>query len=200
MYTAHVMDLGGLPDHELMLLVKAYRDPSAAPGRSPDDSEPAAVAEAAFAELIRRHQGPLLNYFRRMGAHMDEAEDLVQETFLRVFGYRSRYEPVSKFTSFLYVLARHARADALRRAARSPEPRTDAVESAQGASPGSRGSHLDVQAALDRLSETLRPAVVLSVFQGLSYQEIADVLGIPLGTVKSRIHAGMKQLREMLDD
>lgn len=172
------MGLETLSDHELMMLLKAS----------------GAQVDSAFAELIRRHQDSLLNYFRRMGAHIDEAEDLVQETFLRVFAYRKKYEPVGSFASFLYVLARHAHADLARRALRAERRRE-----ASGCTPADSGFAMDVQEALDKLSEPLRSAVVLSVFQGLSYQEIAEVLGVPLGTVKSRIHAGMKRLREELD-
>jgi len=157
----------------------------------------------AFADLARRHQNNLLNFFVRMGAYYHEAEDMVQETLLRVFKYRDRYQPTAKFTTFLYVLARHVWADRGRQAGRwdrlHAQLKSDAeiVEGVPGVAPGNR---LDVQEALDRLSPKLREVLVLNIYQGMRYQEIADVLGVPLGTVKSRINLALKEMRERLDD
>jgi RNA polymerase sigma-70 factor, ECF subfamily len=165
-------------------------------------AEAAGGSSSAFAELVRRHQNGLLNFFRRMGANTD-AEDLVQETFLRVFKYRSRYRPTARFSTFLYVLARHAWADRGRRAARTLRLQTglqaEADVQRDGASP-SAASGLDVEEALKRLSPKLRDAVVLNVCQGLRYQEVADVLKIPLGTVKSRINLALRDLRRVMNE
>lgn len=154
----------------------------------------------AFAELVRRYQRPLLNFFRRVGARMDEAEDLVQETFLRVYAYRERYRPSGKFSSFLYVLARHAWADFARKGARGPKADMEAL--AGSAVPGGHSrtdARLDVQEALGSLSEKLRMVLVLSIYQGLKQEEIAEALGIPVGTVKSRMHLALKRMKELLD-
>lgn len=153
----------------------------------------------AFVVLVRRHQKSLLNFFRRMGARSDEAEDMAQETFLRVFGYRDRYEPTGKFTNFLFVLARHVWADAGRRSQRRPEVPSETLD--EGPAPDERGApraeaRVDVEAALAQLSEKLRSVVVLSVYQGLEYARIAEILAIPVGTVKSRMHLAMRRLRE----
>jgi RNA polymerase sigma-70 factor (ECF subfamily) len=166
----------------------------------------------AFAELVRRYQSPLLNFFPRMGARTDEAEDLVQETFLRVFRYRERYRPSGKFTNFLYVLARHAWADMARKGAREPKTNSETLEALpapratdgpdsrpQVAHPGGADSRLDVQQALDALSEKLRVVLVLRVYQGLKQDEIAETLGIPVGTVKSRMHLAFRRMKELLD-
>jgi RNA polymerase sigma-70 factor (ECF subfamily) len=155
----------------------------------------------AFAELVRRYQRALLNFFVRLGAQLDEADDLAQETFLRVYGYRHRYAGDERFKSFLYVLARHARADLLRRSKRSTEVASDALEtSPDSGRPHTAGveAKLDVQKALSGLSEKLRMVVVLGVLQGMEYRDIAEVLEIPVGTVKSRMHLAMLQLREEL--
>lgn len=157
----------------------------------------------AFEELVTRHQHGLLNFFSRMGAYT-EAEDLVQETFLRVFRYRRRYRPTAKFTTFLYVLGRNVWADLGRKKAR--RERLDAslqteAEIARREERGEKGAvRLDVQAALNRLSPKLREVVVLNVYRGMSYQEVADALGIPLGTVKSRLNLALHELREFFDD
>lgn len=164
----------------------------------------AAGSDAAFAELIRLHQGPLLNFFRRMGAHHHDGEDLVQETFVRLYRFRLRYRPTARFRTFLYVLARHAWADRCRRSLRRERLthwlRT-AVEVDEAApEPVVPASGMDAQSALDRLSPKLREVLVLNVYQGLRYQEIADAVGIPLGTVKSRINLALGTIRRWLDE
>jgi len=154
----------------------------------------------AFATIVRRHQNPLVNFFRRMGVPITEAEDLAQTTFLRVYAYRKRWRPTGKFTSFLYVLARHVWTDMVRKSARTPRANEPAV--AEATAPGANDAadaRMDVQSALVELSDKLRSVVVLNLYQGLKYQEIADVLDIPLGTVKSRMHLALKQLKEILD-
>ena len=164
--------------------------------------EVAAGSDAAFTELIHRHQNRLLNFFVRMGAYHD-AEDLVQETFVRVYKARARYRPTARFTTYLFVLARHVWADlgrkAMRRDRLQNSLRTD-MEIEGGVVRPPVASALDVQEALDKLSPKLRAVVVLNVYQGLQYQEIAEVLAIPLGTVKSRMNLALKALREMFDE
>lgn len=163
-------------------------------------SEAAAGSEMAFTVLVRRHQNALLNFFTRMGALMD-GEDLVQETFVRLYRYRDRYRPSARFTALLYHLARNVWADRGRKEARSERLASGLrVESAisrerEFVNPGER---LDVDAALQKLSPKLREAIVLNVYQRLRYQEIADVLEIPLGTVKSRINLALTALKEHL--
>ncbi len=162
--------------------------------------EVAAGSEPAFTALVRRHQQPLLNFFVRMGARTD-SEDLVQETFVRVFRYRDSYRPSARFTAFLYHLARHVWADRGRKACRHARLAA-ALENEchvhTQPAPVRAGESMDVQAALDRLSPKLREAIVLNVYQGLRYQEVADVLGIPLGTVKSRINLALAALKQIL--
>ena len=158
--------------------------------------------EGAFAQLVARHEMPLVNFFRRLGAYQ-VAEDLAQDTFLRLFRYRTRYRPSAKFTTFLYTLARHAWVDHLRQIAR----RERIVErgriewpTSDDATSGVARARLDAQAALATLSEKLRVVVVMSLYQGLGYAEIAKALGIPVGTVKSRMFLALRQLRSWFDE
>jgi len=164
--------------------------------------ETAAGSEAAFAELIRRNQNGLLNFFVRMGVYND-AEDLVQETFLRVYKARGRYRPAARFTTFLYMLARHVWSDRGRKAKMykrlDDSLKTDA-EIGGGVTLPVSAAGMDVQEALNRLSPKLREAIVLNVYQGLRYQDVADALEIPLGTVKSRINLALQELRGMFDE
>jgi RNA polymerase sigma-70 factor, ECF subfamily len=158
----------------------------------------ASGSQDAFATLIRRHQNPLLNFFVRMGAYLD-GEDLVQETFLRVFRYRERYRPAASFRTFLYLLARHVWTDRCRKLMRRERLtswlRTDAEIRDDAPAGNGSADALDVQAALNGLSPKLREVLVLNVYQGLPYQDVADILGIPLGTVKSRINLALATMR-----
>ncbi|MEI6167908.1 MAG: RNA polymerase sigma factor [bacterium] len=164
--------------------------------------ETAAGSETSFSELIHRHQNGLLNFFVRMGVYND-AEDLVQETFIRVYKARGRYRPAAKFTTFLYVLARHVWADRGRKAKMhtrlEASLKTDA-EIGGGVSLPASQAGMDAQTALNRLSPKLREVLVLNIYQGLRYQEIAEVLEIPLGTVKSRINLALQELRGIFDE
>lgn len=153
----------------------------------------------ALESLVRRHQQSLVNFFRRMGAYMD-AEDLAQETFIRVYKYRDRYRPTAKFTSFLYTVARHVWLDLLRQSRKREELtrrlEADGPRSSDGGHPATR-LKMDVDGALRRLPEKLRSVIVLSFYQGLKYEEIATVLRIPLGTVKSRVFLALARLKEV---
>lgn len=156
----------------------------------------------AFTALIRRHQGPLVNFFRRMGADTHEAEDMTQATFLRLYGYRLKYAPTAKFTTFLYTLARNAWTDNVRKLKRWRNADfTDGRWEVAGPEEVRRiENRLVVQEALSRLSERLRIVVVMSVYQGLRYEEISEALEIPVGTVKSRMFIALRRLKEVLDE
>jgi RNA polymerase sigma-70 factor (ECF subfamily) len=162
--------------------------------------EVARGSEAAFTALVQRHQDSLLNFFTRMGVSCD-GEDLVQETFVRLFRYRARYRPTAPFGGFLYHIARQVWADRGRkivRLERLTAAYQNELETCGRSAPIPAGEALDTAAALVRLSPKLREVVVLNVCRGLSYQEVAEALGIPLGTVKSRLNLAFAALREML--
>lgn len=155
----------------------------------------------AFEVLVRRYQESLLNFFLRLGAYKESAEDLVQESFLRLFNYRLKYRPSAKFTTFLYKLARHAWIDEMRKTKARPQITTElSIDQFPSNSEHvlQTERRIDIQEALDGLSEKLHIVVVMSVYQRLKYQEIAEVLGISLGTVKSRIFYAFQQLKEKL--
>ena len=155
----------------------------------------------AFADLVRRYQHSLVNFFRRMGARKGETDDLVQDTFLRVFAHSRKYRPSGKFSNFIYVVARHAWADMARKAIRAPKTDELALANASVDAESSRTlDRLDVRSAVEGLSEKLREVVVLNVYQGLKYREVAEVMDIPLGTVKSRMHLALRKIREFLDN
>lgn len=143
----------------------------------------------------------LLNFFWRSGVSPFEGEDLVQETYLRLWKYRREYKPTAKLSTFLFLLARQVRLDALRSDTRRERRerewgsgRTDVQEAAPV------GEREDVRRAVARLPESMRDVVELGVFQDLPYAEVSEILGIPIGTVKSRMYNAIRKLKEMLDD
>jgi len=155
----------------------------------------------AFVTLVRRHQSSLLNFFRNLGVYND-AEDLAQDTFLRLFKYRKRYQPKAKFTTFLFMIARQVRIDMLRKLKRREDlseqfrekAEADEVERRERREP-----ETDVDALLQSLPDAMREVVVLNIYQGLRYKEISQVLGVPVGTVKSRMFHALRNMRERLD-
>lgn len=159
--------------------------------------------KSALTELIEGHQKSLANFFCKLGGSRTDAEDLIQETFLRVYKAAKNYEVKAKFSTFLYMLARHTWIDHLRHKGRritetteyplelvkDEDKRIQHVEAAE-----------EVQRHLNRLSDKYRDVVVLSFFMKFKYAEIAEQLDIPIGTVRSRLHEAMKRLREMTEN
>ena len=155
---------------------------------------------SALMEEAKQYEKKLLNFFWRQGVSYSEGEDLVQETYLRLWEYRERYVHSAKLSTFLFLIARQVRIDALRRQTRREKreeswgkERPDTVE------PDSF-SRDDVRWAVLRLSEPLREVIELGVFQDLPYAQVSEILGIPVGTVKSRMSNALKKLKEIFDD
>lgn len=153
----------------------------------------------AFTALVHRHQRRLLNFFWRCGVYQD-AEDLVQQTFVRLYRYRNRYQPSARLTTFLYLLARQVWIDELRR-----RQRHDRLLKGLAAEPPSETAcadsdgRMDVTRALAALPEAMRQVVEMGVYQGMDYEEIGRVLRIPVGTVKSRMYYALRQLRQSME-
>lgn len=180
--------------------------PVPAPAPDPSDAEDvslmlraAADDAAAFSALVRKHEKPLANYFARNGVYRD-VEDLVQLAFLKLHRTRRGYRPTAKFTTFLYLLARQVLVDHVRATQRRTRLHEEAGKELDAAQPAPRfrGEGQDAEAALGSLSHPLRETVVLVVMQGLAYNEAADVLGVPVGTVKSRVNAALRQMKDFL--
>ncbi len=169
----------------------------------------------AFAVLVRRYEGELYGYLRRYLGDGELAEDVFQNTFVQVFTKIGQYEAGRPVRPWLYTIATHQAIDALRRQGRHQAVRLDQErEELAGADvatllgllesrgPGpleqmqSEERRQLVRASVDRLPEFLRQVVVLAYYQGMKYKDVADVLGIPVGTVKSRLHAALVRLHE----
>ena len=175
-------------------------------------------SEEAFAELVRRHERGVLNYFYRMLQNRQVAEELTQEVFLALVKNAQRYKPTAKFTTYLYTIASNmVSKEWLRRKRR---PKVFSLFATWGGRDGDSDfhplehvsdRHADtlaafrqdevteaVNEALLHLPEHQREAFVLRRFQDLSYQEIASVTKVPIGTAKSRVVRAERALRPLL--
>jgi len=170
----------------------------------------------AFEALVERYGRHVYNIAYRMAGNDADAKDLSQEAFLRVFRAFRRIDPTAKLESWLYRIVTNLYIDTLRR---RPKVR---VESLDAPITGPKGTeiprdvadpatgpedtvlnarlNLDVQRALLGLTVELRAVVVLSDIEGYSYEEIGEMLEIPVGTVKSRLHRARKTLQDRLGD
>ena len=166
---------------------------------------------AAFARLVERWEGPIQRLCARMTGDLHRAEDLAQEAFARVFSRRRDFEPSGRFSTWLWRIAINLCHDELRRRQRRPEWSLEALTDDGGGestltsetpSPAEIVERLEdaeqVRRALLRLPETLRSVVILRHYEGLKFAEIADVLGIPEGTVKSRMFEALQRLAVLL--
>ena len=155
----------------------------------------------AFTELVYRHQNSIVSMTYRMCGDLRLAEDVAQESFVRVWQNLNRYKPQYAFRSWLYRIATNAALDSLRR--ERPTTELDSVSVAdsgitpeQSVEENQQAAH--VRRAIAQLSAPLRVVLILREYQELTYQEIADALDIPIGTVMSRLNTARVQLRHEL--
>ena len=173
--------------------------------------------DEAFHALVERHQRGLLNFFYRRCWDRDFARDCVQEVFLRLIRHRGRWTPRAKFTTYMYRIAENYWIDRYRSRRAAPgmasldAPVSGADGSADGVDlagvlPGGDRAPGDLAAA-DELGERIRAAVDtlthdqrqvfdLAQTKGLRYADIGELLGIPVGTVKSRMHAAVQRFAQ----
>jgi RNA polymerase sigma-70 factor (ECF subfamily) len=192
-------DLAQYSDEELM---SRYRDEA---------------PEPVFNELVHRYERELYRYLARYLGDSSLAEDVFQNTFLQVHTKRGLYENGRAFRPWLYSIATHQAVDQLRKAGRHPTVSLD-QQVTGGQRESEAGSLLDllvnegtgpltelqeqerqqwVRDSIERLPESLRQTLILAYHQDLKYREIADILKIPVGTVKSRLHAALSKLQDM---
>jgi RNA polymerase sigma-70 factor (ECF subfamily) len=166
--------------------------------------------DSAWEELLRIHARKVYNLCYRFTGRISEAEDLTQEVFIKIFQTLRTYdEAQGGFPTWLWRVARNHLVDHYRRTRK--ERLTSSLEDELGKAEGRHNPAADpvsrvearerrerVQAALEKLSPEMREAVILRDFQDLDYQEIAQVLGVPEGTVKSRINRGRLELARVL--
>jgi RNA polymerase sigma-70 factor (ECF subfamily) len=163
----------------------------------------------AFAELVKRWEGPIKNLCFRMVGDWHRGEDLAQEAFARVFTRRKDFQQASRFSTWLWRIAVNLCRDELRRPSRHREQTLDPVLEDEGddsispePGPDGRLDQLEqadlVQRALRAMPEHYRTVLVLRHYEELKFAEIAEVLEIPAGTVKSRMAEGLSLLARKL--
>jgi RNA polymerase sigma-70 factor (ECF subfamily) len=146
----------------------------------------------AFEELFARYREPLYGFFRRRLESQERADDLTQETFLAVIRATSRYQPRALVRTYLYGIALKLLAAERRRERRSdPALQSDAVDSALDNS-------LWVRRALEKLDASEREILMLREYEQLSYSEVAELLRIPVNTVRSRLFRARMALKNHL--
>ena len=187
-----IQKFAGLADCELVTRAIAGRDDS-------------------FEELVRRYQRPLVSYVYRMTGNYESALDLTQEVFIKVYGSLARYRPEYKFSTWIYRIAHNTAIDHLRRhstreqeleittnegdtyekpyASGAPTPEEESVRAERRA---------EIEDVIQSLPASYRELIVLRHAHDLSYDEIAEVTGLPLGTVKNRIFRAREAMRSPL--
>ena len=171
---------------------------------------------AAYRELVERLEKPLINFILRFVGERHAAEDLFQETFVRVVRTLGEFRPEASMTTWIYTIARNLSLDWLKAKRRHRETPLDRPATDEGgrvisfrevlasgiAEPDARAEGSEderrVVAALSTLSEAKREALVMRVYAGLSYAEIARITGDPVGTVKFRVHEAIQDLAKEL--
>ncbi|HZT78952.1 MAG TPA: sigma-70 family RNA polymerase sigma factor [Gemmataceae bacterium] len=166
---------------------------------------------AAFGELVRRYQDRLYNTVYRLVDNPEDAHDVVQEAFLNAYQSLDSFKGDSRFFTWLYRIAvntaisqkRKHRAVVSIDQGRSGEMSLEPPDESEYSRPGEAMERAEeerrIQAALNRLSPEHRAVLVLKDIEGHKYEMIAEILGVPIGTVRSRLHRARAELREILE-
>jgi RNA polymerase sigma-70 factor (ECF subfamily) len=195
---APLLDLANLPDADVVALAQRGR-------------------EDAFRELVRRYERPVFSLIFRMVRDSATAEDLAQDTFIKVLNHVDRYRPEFKLSSWLFKIANNVAIDHLRRrqldtismsgsphaesAAEIESTSFDVASTAESALDKIESKELGsaIEKAIAKLRPEYRSCILLRHVEGRSYEEIAATLDLPLGTVKTYIHRARHELREALE-
>lgn len=158
---------------------------------------------SGFEELIERYRGPLHTVIFRMVGERTDAEDIFQETFIRVLRHGGRFDFERRFSTWVYSIATNLCRDALRKRRRSPVlAAVEAEGTESGPDPEHDSFRGEVRAALDaalsKLPDEQREVFLLREYGGMSFKEIAGMTGANINTVLGRMHLAVKKLREEL--
>ncbi|MDR3110758.1 MAG: sigma-70 family RNA polymerase sigma factor [Planctomycetaceae bacterium] len=200
MVTSSATNIEPLDDPDVMLMIAVGNDDA-----------------YAFEEIVQRYQSRLFGILRHLIGDIDLAEDLTQEVFLRVYRYRKQYQPGSKFSSWIFTIANNVALNAIRTKRRHPESQfaesrnnssdstwsvADIIQAASSTIPARALDKLEmkemVKLAIESLNERQRMAVLLNKFEGMSYDEIANVMQMTQQGVKSLLCRARMNLKELL--
>ena len=162
----------------------------------------------AYNELVKRYKDRLFNFVLRYFNNAEQAEDVVQDTLIKLYTHASYYKNIAKFSTWIFTIAKN---NALTELRKNKRKQTDSLWTEDGkvidinSKEESLESKVQNEIAIDQLNkfldeipENFRMAVVLRDFQELSYEEISTILEIPIGTIKSRINRGRIQLAQKM--
>ena len=162
----------------------------------------------AYNELVHRYKDRLLNFVFRYFNNREQAEDVVQDTMIKLYTHASYYKNIAKFSTWIYTIAKN---NALTELRKNRRKRTDSLWTNEGKpidiemkdelleqTVYNKMAVEELNKYLDEIPENFRIAVILRDFQELSYEEISKILEIPIGTIKSRINRGRIQLSEKM--
>ena len=164
--------------------------------------------EGSFEELVRRYQRPISAYVYRMVGNYESALDLTQEIFIKVYSSLDRYRPEFKFSTWIYKIAHNAAVDHLRRSATREQSLVVGTEGDQFDLPiessrlspeqesEQRERRGEIETVVRALPGNYRELIILRHSQDLSYEEIVEVTGLPLGTVKNRLFRAREMMRQ----
>jgi RNA polymerase sigma-70 factor (ECF subfamily) len=163
----------------------------------------------AYEQLVKRYKDPLVNFVYRFVGDKDVSSDIVQDTMIRFYLNKDSYKSFAKFSTWIYTIATNLAKNELKRRKRKKLFSIDTDEDEQGVIIKDKAALPDVLAdseiknkiiekALSKVKEVYREVVVLRDIQDLSYEEIAEITGLSIGTVKSRINRGRTQLQKLL--
>jgi RNA polymerase sigma factor (sigma-70 family) len=168
-------------------------------------------SQDAYRALMGRHASAVLNVIARIVREAGAAEELAQDTFVKAFGALRSFDPAYKFSNWILRIAHNTAIDYLRR--RRPDTVsideespgqavTEALVDDREASPFDRAAHADLRADLEKALAAIRPEyrrmVVMRYLEDLSYEDIAEVLDLPLGTVKSHLHRARAEMARLM--
>ena len=184
--------------------------------RATDEELVAAILDgeaALYTDLVERYRGRLINYLNRFLGNVQESEELSQEVFLRVYRALDRYNPTYRFSTWLFRVAKNAAIDLLRKRRLKLVPmqrvgvdgQTRELEfESEERDPYRTLRNLErrhaIGAAIDGLKEEYRELIQLRHFAEMTYEEIAEFKGMPLGTVKNKLFRGRRMLKARLAD
>ena len=165
-------------------------------------------AEGSFEELVRRYQRPISAYVYRMVGNYESALDLTQEIFIKVYGSLRKYRSEFKFSTWIYKIAHNAAVDHLRRSSTREQSLINGTESdpfelpieSRRLSPEQESERkerrVEIESVVRALPANYRELIILRHSQDLTYEEIVEVTGLPLGTVKNRLFRAREMMRQ----
>ena len=168
--------------------------------------------ENAYVELVNRYKDKLTNFVFYFLKDEEHSEDIVQETFIRLYQKKHYYKEIAKFSTWIYTIARNLANTELRKKSRTKimylsqmsnyKKDYDLKSSDPELNKNIENEFLmkEIHAAIDKLPENYKSVIVLRDIQGLDYEQISNIIGVPLGTVKSRINRARLQLQADLMD